>query len=570
MHAKKTIIYLAWLVTGMLPANIALTQDGSCGQPGQLLFGFTVNLPASGETSIQACQFSLYGCEDTGGFNYSFSSDPDETERIVTCENLGQEEIDIWIWDAAGNPIVAPVIFYIQDNLLACQTPAPGCSPVVGIANGLLLSPSGTGAGTIAARTFDRGTYLTGCSAGEEFFFSFSPDPSDSLHTFTCIDNLGFSPVQIWVTTASGQQAYAESFVMLQAPDWDCTAIAACAPRILAHNGLIVQLSDAQEVSISPDIFFIEAMNDCTGGSNFRLSFSSDVEDTALKLGCGEIGQHPVQLWVMDEAGNQGYIETFVMLQDPAGVCDNPVTIAFSPTDQACDAGGADLTPYIGAGPLCFNNIEATAEPGEVAPPQGDCLAQDVWCDGGIVHNSVWFTVTAPSTGNLRIETDGVLDMQLAVWQAGSCEDLLSGNAQLMGANDSRSGDPHGNAALEVSLSPGEQYFIQADGHGIAETGLFYLTLTELTDLREAPSGLEFALMPNPASGSVSVLFSGEITEEGHFTLFNAVGERIRSERIAPGFRAHPIDIGGLPPGIYFCHLSAGNKRHGLKKLIIL
>jgi hypothetical protein len=567
---KNSIILLARLIAGLLFTQSAAAQNEACILAGQILSGIAVNLPPSGEAPVQACMFSRYGCDNPGGFSYSFSADPLDTEMIVTCQDLGQLEINIWIWDAAGNSTTSSGFIVVQDLLSACPGSGSACSPVVVLQYGLVLSIGGNGTAVVSARQFDAGTYLSGCDPGQGFSFSFSPDPADSIKTFVCDNDLGVSIVQIWVTAESGQQALAESVAIVQTPDGDCGAVQACTPQITGILGISVQLSSAQEVVLSPDLFILEVKETCPGGGEILLSFSSDPGDSKISYGCNEADFHVVPIWATDALGNHSYIELGFRVEDLAGVCDNPVTIAFSPTDQACDAGGADLTPYIGAGPICLNNIEATAEPGEVAPPQGDCLAQNAWCDGGIVHNSVWFTVTAPSTGNLRIETDGVLDMQLAVWQAGSCEDLLSGNAQLMGANDSRSGDPHGNAALEVGLSPGEQYFIQADGHGIAETGLFYLTLTELTGLREAPAGLEFALMPNPASGSVSVLFSGEITEEGHFTLFNAVGERIRSERIAPGLRAHPIDIGGLPPGIYFCHLSAGNKRHGLKKLIIL
>ncbi|MBK7337017.1 MAG: T9SS type A sorting domain-containing protein [Saprospirales bacterium] len=288
-----------------------------------------------------------------------------------------------------------------------------------------------------------------------------------------------------------------------------------------------------------------------------------------MTLGCNDLGVYPLEIWATDALGNQNYLETFVVLLDPDGLCNEPITIAFSPNDMVCDADAVDLTPYIGAGPICFNNIDATVQAGEAVPPNGDCFAQNAWCDGGIAHTSVWFIVLAPPSGNLKIETDGVYDMQLAVWQAPDCNDLLAGAPQLKGANDNRPGDPHGNASLEVSLAPGEKYFIQADGHGISETGLFYLTLTELTGVHDRRPELEFTVFPNPASGSFSIRLPGPMNQDGLLTLYNALGSRVAAQTLPAGTTEREINIGELPAGVYTCRIAIGLELAGTKKIVV-
>ncbi|MBK6621971.1 MAG: hypothetical protein IPG32_14270 [Saprospirales bacterium] len=536
-------------------------QSGpDCGQTGQIPLGFTFNLPPSGEADIQACWFGRFGCGNTGGFSYSFSSDPEDTVLTLTCEDLGQTAVDLWIWDAAGNGSAAETFVIVQDNFFTCPGQGAPCAPVVQVINGMNLSFPSTGTATLSARQLDWGSYLVNCAQGLGLSFSFSSDPADSLRTYTCPNDQGLQAVTIWATAESGQQAYAETFIRTQAPLAipDCSDIPACAPQLTGTNSLLIHIPPTQQAVLSPDLFFKEVKAVCPGGA-FTLSFSADIHDTKLTLGCNDLGQYPIDVWVTDALGNQNYLQTFVVMQDPSGWCDEPLTIAFSPNDMACDADGADLTPYIGAGPVCFNNIEATVQQGEVAPTDGDCFAQNAWCDGGEAHNSVWFVVYAPPSGSLKIDTDGVLDLQLAVWQASSCNDLLAGGAQLMSANDDQPGDPH-NATLEVNLAPGK-YHPRADGHGISETGSFYLSLTELTATTEQPGGLDFSIFPNPAGASVTLscatLQSGPVV----WLIYDALGRELRRETLPAGFTEKTVSLEAWPKDCIFTGWSGKERR---------
>jgi hypothetical protein len=317
-------------------------------------------------------------------------------------------------------------------------------------------------------------------------------------------------------------------------------------------------------VVLKPEDFILRYDEVCPGAGPYRFSFSSNPDDNRMILTCDYFGQNVIDIWATNASGQQTNVTTFCLLQlFPESVsCNEPITFPFAPTDLVCDAAAADLTPYINAGLVCANNMEAGAQPGELAPPNGDCYAQDAWCDGGVVHNSVWFVVTGPTGGGLLIETEGYLDLQLALWQADHCTELLNGNAQLIGANDNRPGDPHGNAALEVGLNPGQTYYLQVDGHGSAlEQGPFYLRLSSYTSTLEAAAPLPaLTLFPNPASAEVWV----NLPAAGgtmQLMVANVQGQLQWQQQVQGNEQPQTLrlDTGNWAPGVYFILLQLPN-----------
>ena len=62
----------------------------------------------------------------------SFSPDVTDTERQFTCDDLGQNTLEIWVTDEAGNQDFVTVIMEVQDNMNAC---GPGTLTVAGALN---------------------------------------------------------------------------------------------------------------------------------------------------------------------------------------------------------------------------------------------------------------------------------------------------------------------------------------------------------------------------------------------------------------------------------------------------
>lgn len=73
--------------------------------------------------------------------------------------------------------------------------------------------------------------------------------------------------------------------------------------------------------------------------SNLQYSFSSDPDDISFLIGCEDLGELTLNLWVTDHAGNQSTCETLVYIQD---------------SNVDCEKGSDDVAPII----ICNENVE--------------------------------------------------------------------------------------------------------------------------------------------------------------------------------------------------------------------
>jgi hypothetical protein len=101
-------------------------------------------------------------------------------------------------------------------TVVDCKKPVAFCK------NGLVVEldpPADTIHVTVLASDFNAGSF-DNCPG--DLLFSFSADTAYTQHTYYCGD-VGQQTVQIWVTDASGNQDYCETFVIIQANIGQCT-----------------------------------------------------------------------------------------------------------------------------------------------------------------------------------------------------------------------------------------------------------------------------------------------------------------------------------------------------------
>lgn len=154
--------------------------------------------------------------------------------------------------------------------------------------------------------------------------------------------------------------------------------------------------------------------------------------------------------------------------------------------DNVCNA--ITLTLNEEAGP--FSNAHASVQENEPFPTLGGCSTAMEWCDEGGLQNSVWFKFTAPKSGAINIETDG-FDNQIALYEAESCEDLISGNDalyELIAANDDWEDDDYSATIDDLSgLKSGKVYWLQMDGSAGGDEGECTILITSLEHENDSP-----------------------------------------------------------------------------------
>jgi hypothetical protein len=139
---------------------------------------------------------------------------------------------------------------------------------------------------------------------------------------------------------------------------------------------------------------------------------------------------------------------------------------------------------------LTFSNVGATTQvnEGTIAPPATGYVTQNGWGNSNIT-STVWFTFTAPPSGNVRASCEGInFDGQLAAYEVAQCDSFPVFN--LIGANDNAANFIAQPLLNLCGLTPGAQYYLMYDSGNSLTQGLYNLTLSEVIVEAGADDGL--------------------------------------------------------------------------------
>ena len=174
------------------------------------------------------------------------------------------------------------------------------------------------------------------------------------------------------------------------------------------------------------------------------------------------------------------------------------------PNDGPCGA----LPLSVGSnGP--YNTLQATVDVGEPAPSGFDCV--NSWCNPDL-NNTLWFTIVAPPSGRIAVQSPG-FDTQLALYEASNCNDINSGLATLLIANDDDPDYILHNGVLFSSyfeyncLTPGNTYYLQLDGY--FSPGITTIELTDLGPVNPAFGTLNARYCPTVTSVTLTPVTAG-------------------------------------------------------------
>ena len=83
--------------------------------------GLVIEIMQTGMIDIWAVDFDAGSFDNCpGDLKLSFSPDVNDTQRIYTCDDLGNNTIQLWVTDAAGNQDFCETFVQVQDNMNAC------------------------------------------------------------------------------------------------------------------------------------------------------------------------------------------------------------------------------------------------------------------------------------------------------------------------------------------------------------------------------------------------------------------------------------------------------------------
>jgi hypothetical protein len=85
--------------------------------------GLVIEIMQTGMIDIWAVDFDAGSFDNCpGDLQLSFSADVNDDQRIYTCDDLGENVIQLWVTDAEGNQDFCETFVEVQDNLGHCDT----------------------------------------------------------------------------------------------------------------------------------------------------------------------------------------------------------------------------------------------------------------------------------------------------------------------------------------------------------------------------------------------------------------------------------------------------------------
>ncbi|MDP4226678.1 MAG: T9SS type A sorting domain-containing protein [Bacteroidota bacterium] len=210
-----------------------------------------------------------------------------------------------------------------------------------------------------------------------------------------------------------------------------------------------------------------------------------------------------------------------------------------------------------------FSNECASVQTNEPQPSRSSCYSSDSWCPSTSLSHSIWFTFWGPSSEKVTINT-GLLNNRIAVYEADSCSDILSGNSSkysIIGANDDRSANDATAFLKDLPVKFGKKYWIQLDGDDSTSIGNCRIDLLS--------NSLE--VFPNPSTGLVDVIIANPNPGTADFRIFNLQGKILYQNTLNVTEEANrfQIDLSYLAAGVYFLHAIL-NGTEMVKKIVIL
>ncbi len=188
------------------------------------------------------------------------------------------------------------------------------------------------------------------------------------------------------------------------------------------------------------------------------------------------------------------------------------------PGDDVCDP----IAVTVGInGP--YSTEGATVQTGEPAPPGTACEGPMSWCNSTL-DGTLWFSFVAPASGRVSIQSPD-FDTQLALWDAPSCGDILTGGGTLLAAVDDDANNVLHNGVNYSSyidsvtcLTPGKTYYLQLDAYsGFGTTDII------ITDLGNGPDA-SFTNLPDHICADAAAINLNPTTAGGTFYGYGITG----------------------------------------------
>ncbi|WP_452221021.1 T9SS type A sorting domain-containing protein [Lacinutrix salivirga] len=198
--------------------------------------------------------------------------------------------------------------------------------------------------------------------------------------------------------------------------------------------------------------------------------------------------------------------------------------------------------------------VPLTGETTAGATDDSTGTTDDTTCQGFTFKSDVWYTIVAPTSGEVTIETTATgTSTAASIALYPNCTQL---DSESLGCNV---GDATGATLAVVGLTGGTTYYVRVWSDGVAARGAqqrvegtFDISAVDTTlSTVDFDNGSLFSYYPNPVNNTLSLQSQKEIS---NVAVFNMLGQEVL--RNAPNTVNNDVDMSNLQSGAYFVQVT--------------
>jgi len=230
---------------------------------------------------------------------------------IVTCANLGENEVKMWVEDESGNRDYCISTVDVQDNMGNC--PPDTVAPTITCSNVEVVMPTGNCDSMYVAVPLPNATHTHNFKVTNN-----SPYAKAGGKDASGVYPVGTTTIVYTAKSYSGLESTCEATVTVR----DTTK-----PLALCNQNVVINIAVDTSTTIPLALIKTELIDKGSGS----LCPNNPVTLSIIPQGydCGELGEHQVTLTVVDKYGNSDFCIATVIVEDPDDICSgnllNPI-----------------------------------------------------------------------------------------------------------------------------------------------------------------------------------------------------------------------------------------------------
>jgi len=182
---------------------------------------------------------------------------------------------------------------------------------------------------------------------------------------------------------------------------------------------------------------------------------------------------------------------------------------------------------------------------------------------GSFSGGDIWFTFTAPATGDIKIIVPEVGDWSsfaTAIYVGGTCSNTPELACEVN--YDINNGGNIPSEVIYTDLTPGDSYVLRAWDYSNDDLGVVRFCIEETSSVTSVDDSIvdNLTLQPNPVEDILNVHYQDNISK---IAIYNLIGQEVRV--LTPNSSSLEIDLSKLEAGVYVIKIQSNDKEMSKK-----